>query len=151
MTCCSLDNYSVWHGSSQLYVTSLFAQSSNRRFVFPAKLLCLQGNTGQHHLLADVFIWKITVNFEYTDTSDALYLEIVNNRGFCMPRLRGLWNPNLLCYNCSVYHFRTGKLTKAQIIGPSHIIYQTTPEAWAWSLSIQRDVGAKCSVNQAGV
>lgn len=79
MTCCSLDNYSVWHGSSQLYVTSLFAQSSNWRFVFPATLLCLQGNTGQHHLLADVFIWKLTVNFEYMDTSDALYLETGNN------------------------------------------------------------------------
>lgn len=149
MTCCSLDNYSVWHGSSQLYVTSLFAQSSNWRFVFPATLLCLQGNTGQHHLLADVFIWKLTVNFEYMDTSDALYLVKVTT--ICVPRLRGLWNPNLLCYNCLVYHFRTGTFTMAEVIGPSHIIYQTTPEAWAWGLSILRDVGAKCSVNQAGV
>lgn len=68
-----------------------------------------------------------------------------------MPKLRGLWNPNFLCYSCLVLHFRTGKLIMAWVTGPSHIIYQFTPDVWAWGLSILRDVSAKWSTNQAGV
>lgn len=158
---CTLDNYLVWRGSSQVYVTSLLAQSRNQsRFVFPARLLCLQGNVSQHPLPPDVFIWNFWWFLKSNTWTQVMLKKCIvpGNRwkqGILHTHIERTFKPESFVLQLVVSGFQNWKINlwhgTSDWIQPHH--FPDCGYTWGLSLGpmIPRDVGAKCSMNQAGV